>query len=167
MRIFSWNCRGLGRPRTVRALKDAVRAFSPQLICLMETKKKDSDSQWIKWNLGFHNCSLVGCRGRSGSLAMMWMDSIDVRLLSFSRNHIDVVVKEQKEFRQTVFYGEPAVSNRMMGWSLLRRLGEDRGLPWVVVGNFNEVVCASEVQGVEVGRTGRWIISGGFLMTAI
>ncbi|KAL9660265.1 hypothetical protein QQ045_025078 [Rhodiola kirilowii] len=67
--------------------------------------------------------------------------------MSFSRNHIDAIVKEQNEFRLTLFYGELAVSNRVLGWNLLRRLGEDRGLPWVVIGDFNEVVCLSEVQG--------------------
>ncbi|KAL9687890.1 hypothetical protein QQ045_032298 [Rhodiola kirilowii] len=167
MRIFRWNCQNLGRPRTLQALKDAVRAFSPQIICFMETKKEDTESQWIKWKLGFHNYFLVGCRGRSGGLAILWMDSIDIRLLSFSRNHIDVVVKEHKEFRLTLFYGEPTVSNGVLGSSLLRRLGEDMGLPWVVVGDFNEVVCALEVQGAEVDKTGRWIISGECLMIAI
>ncbi|CAM8905994.1 unnamed protein product [Rhodiola kirilowii] len=147
MRLFSWNCRGLGRPRTVRALKEAIRAFSPQIVCLMETRKKDTDGEWIKWRLGFRNGLSVGCRGQSGGLVLLWEENIDVSVLSFSHNHVDAVVKDQKEFRLTVFYGEPAVSNRIIGWNLLRRLRETRGLPWVVIGDFNEVVCSSEVQG--------------------
>ncbi|CAM8957099.1 unnamed protein product [Rhodiola kirilowii] len=147
MKLLSWNCRGLGRPRTVRALRDAIRAVSPQVVCLMETKKKDADGNWLKWKLGFPNGLVVGCRGRSGGLAMLWNDRVNITLLSYSRSHIDVVLDERRQFRLTLFYGEPVVSNRVLGWNLLRRLGEDRNLPWVVVGDFNEVTCPSEVQG--------------------
>ncbi|CAM8939724.1 unnamed protein product [Rhodiola kirilowii] len=147
MKLISWNCRGLGRPRTVRALRDAIRAYSPQMVCLLETKRREVDRDWIQWKLGFCNCLMVGCRGLSGGLAMLWEDDLDVSLLSYSKNHIDVVVRSQKEFRLTLFYGEPAVSNRVNGWALLRRLNEVRGLPWVVIGDFNEILCSSEVQG--------------------
>ncbi|CAM8990804.1 unnamed protein product [Rhodiola kirilowii] len=147
MKLLSWNCRGLGRPRTVRALRDAIRVYSPQIVCLMETKKKEADRDWIKWKLGFRNCLLVGCRVLSGGLALLWEDGADVRITSFSRNHIDAVVRVRGEFRLTLYYGEPAISNRVNGWNLLRRLNEVGGLPWIVIGDFNEVLCSSEVQG--------------------
>ncbi|CAM8914180.1 unnamed protein product [Rhodiola kirilowii] len=147
MKLFSWNCRGLGRPRTVRALKDAIRAFSPQIVCLLETRKKETEGDWVRRKLGFRNGLLVSCRGQSGGLALLWNEDLEVRIKSFSRNHIDAIVEDQTVFRLTLFYGEPAVSNRMLGWSLLRRLGEDRSFPWLVIGDFNEVVCQSEVQG--------------------
>ncbi|CAM8936361.1 unnamed protein product [Rhodiola kirilowii] len=133
MKLFSWNCRGMGRPRTVRALKDAIRAFSPRIVCLIETRKKEADGEWLRWKLGFRSGLSVGCRGQSGGLALLW-DDLEVSLWRLSRNHIDVVVKDQNEFRLTLFYGEPAVSNMVLGWKLLRRLGADRSLPWVVIG---------------------------------
>ncbi|KAL9691311.1 hypothetical protein QQ045_011732 [Rhodiola kirilowii] len=111
----------------------------------METKKREADRDWIKWKLGFHSYFLVGCRGLSGGLAMLWEDGLDVRILSYSRNHIDDVVRCQEEFRLTLFYGEPVVSNRVNGWNLLRRLSKVRGPPWIVIGDFNEVICSSEV----------------------
>ncbi|KAL9666415.1 hypothetical protein QQ045_000746 [Rhodiola kirilowii] len=113
----------------------------------METRKKETEGDWMKRKLGLRHGLWVGCRGQSGGLALLWEDSVEVRILSFSRNHIDAVVEDQGEFRLTLFYGEPAVSNRVLGWNLLRTLGEDRSLPWLVIGDFNEVVCSSEVQG--------------------
>ncbi|CAM8943685.1 unnamed protein product [Rhodiola kirilowii] len=147
MRMFSWNCRGLGRPRTVRALKDAVRVFSPQIVCLMETKKKAVDGDWIRLKLGFRNCFAVDCRGRAGGLALLWDDSIQVSIVNYSSNHIDAVVEDSCVFRLTLFYGEPKVSDRILGWNLLRRLCGDRDIPWVVIGDFNEVISSSEVYG--------------------
>ncbi|KAL9659758.1 hypothetical protein QQ045_024567 [Rhodiola kirilowii] len=113
----------------------------------METKKKAADRDLIKWRLGFHNCFSVDGRGRSGGLMMLWYENIEVEILSFSFNHIDSIVKDKCEFRLTSFYGEPAVSDRIIGWNLLRWLGERWSLPWVVVGDFNEVTCSTEVQG--------------------
>ncbi|KAL9672151.1 hypothetical protein QQ045_028399 [Rhodiola kirilowii] len=89
----------------------------------------------------------IDCRGRAGGLAMRWDESIQVRIISYSSSHIDAVVKESCEFRLTLFYGEPNISDRIFGWNLLRRLGEGMDIPWVVVGDFNEVTSSSEVQG--------------------
>ena len=45
MRILTWNCRGLGNPAAVRAYKRLHRSKCPDVIFLMETKLKQSDSK--------------------------------------------------------------------------------------------------------------------------
>ena len=45
MSLLSWNCRGLGNPQTVNALKKVIRLEDPNLVFLMETK---SDEEWVK-----------------------------------------------------------------------------------------------------------------------
>ncbi|CAM8956582.1 hypothetical protein QQ045_016060 [Rhodiola kirilowii] len=137
MKVFSWNCRGLGMPRTVRALKSAIRVFSPQIVCLMETKKRVVGWDLLKLRLGFRNCLAVGSRGRVGGLAMLWDDSVDVEVVNYSQNHIDAIVRDQQEFRITLFYGEPTLCNRVDSWSLLRSLRARTNMPWVVLGDFN------------------------------
>jgi len=37
MKIISWNCRGLGSPRTVPSLKYLVRVYKPDILFLCET----------------------------------------------------------------------------------------------------------------------------------
>ncbi|CAM8940407.1 unnamed protein product [Rhodiola kirilowii] len=152
MRCVSWNCRGLGRPRTVRALKDAIRALSPQLVGLLETKKKVSEWESLKWKLGFRNRFPVSCTGRAGGLALLWDDSLDLHVVSFSQNHIDVIVKCQFDVRVTLFYGDPVLGNRWRTWDLLRRLRDNLPvtLPWTVIGDFNEILCSSESQGLKI-----------------
>ncbi|CAM8924024.1 unnamed protein product [Rhodiola kirilowii] len=147
MRVFSWNCRGLGRPWIVRALRDAVRSLSPQIVCLIETKKQAAELEGTKFKLGFHCCFGVSSKGRSGGLAMFWGDSVNVEIKSYSHYHIDAVVKEQSEFRLTLFYGDPSVSNRRESWNLLRQLRRVQGSQWVVLGDFNEILCVKEARG--------------------
>ncbi|KAL9678625.1 hypothetical protein QQ045_016473 [Rhodiola kirilowii] len=147
MKAFGWNCRGMGRPRIVQALREAVKSLSPQIVGMLETKMKATVVEGLKFRLGFHNCFGVDCWGRSGGLALFWYDSVNVEIKNYSHWHIDAVVREKNEFKLTLFYGDPVVSNRKDSWSLLRRLRSMSNLQWVILGDFNEILCANESQG--------------------
>ncbi|KAL9687653.1 hypothetical protein QQ045_032060 [Rhodiola kirilowii] len=105
----------------------------------------------MKIKLGFDNCFAVDRQGLSGGLAVLWNSDTDLEIISYSKFHVDAVVKDTEEFRLTLFYGEPVNSYRWRSWDLLRRLSLRSALPWVVIGDFNEVVSSDEVWG-GVGR---------------
>ncbi|CAM8902040.1 unnamed protein product [Rhodiola kirilowii] len=150
MRAFSWNCRGLGRPRTVRALVEAIRVFHPQVVCLLETKKGNVGWDQLKMKLGFRNCFTVSCRGKSGGLAVLWADDVNLSICNFSRWHVDMVIADVSPFRLTLFYGDPATTKRKFNWDLLRRLRGLMNLPWAVLGDFNEVLSNEEIKGLKL-----------------
>lgn len=62
----------------------------PNLIFLIETKTHQSRLEVIKKKLGFEGLFAVEGRNNRGGLALRWKRKIDVKLLSFSSNHIDV-----------------------------------------------------------------------------
>jgi exonuclease III len=39
MKLLSWNCRGLGKPAAVRALRKLTKAHHPDIVFLIETPK--------------------------------------------------------------------------------------------------------------------------------
>jgi exonuclease III len=43
MKLLSWNCRGLGKPSAIRALKKLLQSHQPSIVYLMETKFQQSD----------------------------------------------------------------------------------------------------------------------------
>lgn len=68
----------------------------------------------------------------------------------FSANHIDVIILENDEmpaWRLIGFYGAPEENNRHKSWDLLRRLNTSSHMPWMVVGNFNEIMFSFEKKG--------------------
>ncbi|CAM8916763.1 unnamed protein product [Rhodiola kirilowii] len=148
MRIISWNCRGLGKPRAVRALKELISSNRPQILGLIETKMKSSKWDQLKFNLGYSCCVAVGSRGRAGGVALLWNEAQLVSLKSYSNYHIDVIVESESQFRLTLFYGSPRAQCRDSSWELIRRLAVDCDLPWVVMGDFNEVCYSWEATGV-------------------
>ena len=93
MSTLSWNCRGLGNPRAIRALKDIIKVKGPKIVFLMETKLNSKRMMQLKQKFGFQNGFAVDCVGKSGGLALLWAGDVDVNLQSFSCGHIDVLVK--------------------------------------------------------------------------
>ncbi|KAL9686508.1 hypothetical protein QQ045_023968 [Rhodiola kirilowii] len=106
---------------------------------LIETKKEDKDWEFLKCKLGFRYCFAVRSQARSGGIALLWLEDVEVHLNSYSAAHIDVKIGGKEEFILTLFYGSSWLQERRESWDLLRRLKKEPGEPWVVMGDFNEV----------------------------
>ncbi|GMI87724.1 hypothetical protein HRI_002441700 [Hibiscus trionum] len=150
MKMVCWNVRGLGDPRNVRRLRHALRDFNPSVVFFSETKLQDARMARIRQTCGFNNGIEVSSVGRSGGLSLAWKDSISITLRSFSVRHIDVLINDDGEgkcWRCTGFYGAPEEHLREASWDLLRLLNDSPEVPWLVMGDFNEIMYANEKQG--------------------
>lgn len=87
--------------------------------------------------------------GGGGGLAVLWRSSASVSLLGYSNNHIDLLVVEANNFiwRFTGYYGLPDRNRKMESWNLLRALSRQSALPWVCMGDYNDMLCAEEKRG--------------------
>lgn len=143
MNLICWNVRGLGNPRAFRELRRLVADKRPTLLFLCETKMREKNCSWWKNKMGFSGCFMVDCIGKSGGLALLWNDSVNVSIKSYSPGHIDCMVQETVSvWRFTGFYGQPDVNLRRFSWDLIRKLKfipELVDLPWLVGGDFNEI----------------------------
>ena len=94
MNLINWNCRGLGALRVVREVARLVAKFNPQLLFLIETKRKRTKMEWLRVRWKFDKCMAVDNKGRRGGLALLWNNAVTIEVQSFSNNHIDVLVGE-------------------------------------------------------------------------
>ena len=79
MSVLAWNCRGLGSTPAVRILTDEVKSKNPVLVFLVETKANLSRIKGLQRRLELTQGITVPCDGRSGGLAMLWREGVDVR----------------------------------------------------------------------------------------
>ncbi|KAL4370540.1 hypothetical protein AHAS_Ahas06G0076000 [Arachis hypogaea] len=57
------------------------------------------------------------------------------------------VVENEQRWRATGFYGKPENKNKHISWDLLKSLGRDSNLAWIVFGDFNQIMGQEEKQG--------------------
>ena len=147
MNILSWNCRGLGQPRTVQELVRLVRASCPKLVFIMETRQHKERVVNLKYRLGYKNCFTVESGNKGGGLVLFWDDSIKLDILSYGLHHIDALIWDENhhaKWRCTCVYGEPRTQDRSHMWELIRRIKPRTAAPWLMIGDFNETMWSFE-----------------------
>ncbi|KAK5840246.1 hypothetical protein PVK06_009135 [Gossypium arboreum] len=104
----------------------------------------------VRRSCGFTSGIEVEAEGTRGGLCLAWKGDVKVDVKSFSKWHIDVLIQEddiQEEWRFTGFYGSSYLKNKNTAWDLLKRLGQEHNHPWLVSGDFNEILYSFEKNG--------------------
>ncbi|KAG2712613.1 hypothetical protein I3760_04G135300 [Carya illinoinensis] len=139
MKLLSWNCRGLGNPRTVQDLCSMAESNKPQLVFIMETKIRKQKSERIKRRLACEGCFVVEAVGKGGGLMLLWDSNVDVEIINFSQRHINAWVGGDGGTRWflTCFYGPPETVRRKEAWLMLKAMKPRGNEGWLIVGDFN------------------------------
>ncbi|CAN6305188.1 unnamed protein product [Urochloa humidicola] len=151
MRCITWNCRGLGNAATVKEIREIAKKFVPIVLCIVETQVNKACVEGLKGTLGYDNAFAVSSSGRSGGIGLFWNNDTKVEILSFSQYHIDSIISENggDPWRFTCVYGEAQTTERHKTWDMLKFIRASSPLPWVCMGDFNEVLHRSEHTGVQ------------------
>ncbi|KAI9197725.1 hypothetical protein LWI28_003233 [Acer negundo] len=138
-----------GKGRDMSISPEISMEENPRLVFLLETRKKQKDVCSVKGRLGFERGFTVDCISSGGGLMLFWKGCIKVTVKSYTKGHIDAVIKDKggMVWRFTDSYGDPDHSLRNHSWTLLRRLGGMSRLPWLVAGDFNKILSWEEKQG--------------------
>nr|XP_023927289.1 uncharacterized protein LOC112038687 [Quercus suber] len=150
MSLTSWNCRGLGNLQTVKALEKVVSNEDPIIVFLMETKSNREWMKMVKEKCNMKHGLIVPREGKSGGLALLWKEGTKVEVQTYSQTHIDALVDGGIGvgwWHLTVFYGKPNTAKRPESWAKLRSLKGTSMLPWLTIGDFNEITGALEKEG--------------------
>ncbi|XP_050231894.1 uncharacterized protein LOC126680759 [Mercurialis annua] len=148
MITLCWNVQGMGSPRTFKSLSEHVNKIKPNIVFLMETRSTTAKMELFRQKLNMASCFSIDCEGKSGGLALLWQCTGSVSIKSYSKFHIDCLIEEKNVlWRFTGIYGNPIASQRVHTWTLLNRLNDLYDVPWLVGGDFNEILCQEEKVG--------------------
>lgn len=83
-------------------------------------------------------------------MVLFWKHDWVVSFIGKSAGHIDVSISSPDglSMRLTGFYGNPVNHLRRHSWYLLRRISTTVQGGWIVIGDFNETMWASEEIGI-------------------
>jgi exonuclease III len=157
MKILSWNCRGLGNPSAVRALRKLLNKQCPDVVFLMETRLQNLDKK-AKCNLvcgPLSNVLIIDCNiikgHRSGGLAILWNDSVNIDFLDTNKNFIDMYITScnlNMSWFATGMYGYPYTPKKHLTCEAISKLYQNRiSEKWLLFGDFNLILNNSEKLG--------------------
>ena len=112
----------------------------------METKSDIGWMEYVRDQCEFKNGLFVPSDGASSGLALLWRKEVTIHIHNYSSSHIDAFVDGGVDgwWHLTGFYGNLETSRCHESWSLLKSLSNYSQLPWLVIGDFNELVGLSE-----------------------
>lgn len=96
---------------------------------------------------GFDQMIVHESDGRSGGLLLLWKEEINIHRQGVTKNYIDVIIEEGVGWRFTGIYGEPEWNQKGRTWNAIRSIKGDLTVPWLLMGDFNEILYNSEKQG--------------------
>nr|XP_011463540.1 PREDICTED: uncharacterized protein LOC105351282 [Fragaria vesca subsp. vesca] len=131
MNVLCWKCQGIRNPSTVDGLKGIIPLTIPDIVFLSESRCLQRVVERLKREVGLKNFIVVDCdinqnpngrMSRAGGICLLWKEDVEVSLLSFSKNHIDVWVggvNSASRWRFTGLYGFSKAEDRHKTWALL------------------------------------------------
>lgn len=126
-----------------------MRKKALKILFLIGTKQSIDEMQRIKEGLPYRGMLAVLSIRRSGGLALLWMEEVNLHIQTFTQNHIDALILNEPNtpWRLTSFYGWPEEQRKNESWHLLWDLHSRHLVPWLCLGDFNEILKSEEKQG--------------------
>ncbi|KAF7804493.1 putative LRR receptor-like serine/threonine-protein kinase [Senna tora] len=118
----------------------------PDLVFLSETLSTTTMATNIIQRFGLTHSTGTDVLGRSGGMIAAWNDTTNISVIDVSQHWIHLKGKDLKgmEFLISFVYGPPQAYNRGILWNNLLSFGSSITYPWLIMGDFNQLIHASE-----------------------
>jgi exonuclease III len=157
LELLNWNIRGMNDPAKRSAIREFVASLRVNLVCFQETGMDVIDVFHVLQCLGqsFDGFVYLPAIDTRGGILLAWASSVmEVTNVSFDTYAVTGQVKtlDNEAWWLTVVYGPQSTVEKM---DFLAELSERRNLchgPWMVIGDFNMILNASEKNNTNLDR---------------
>lgn len=147
--IISWNIKGaFGRLKKWH-VREVVRQHQPSLFFAYETHGPFARVDQFWSSLGFSLIFSQEARGHSGGIWILSSrDDLSFKLVDSNIQEITFSIKKgNASWICTATYASPTYSIRCNLWDHFITLRSRIHGPWVIIGDFNEILYSSKVSG--------------------
>ncbi|XP_061348788.1 uncharacterized protein LOC133294125 [Gastrolobium bilobum] len=158
MFICSWNCKGVGEKEFPALVRDMRYRFNFSILALLETKISGNRGDMLIKKLGFSRNFKKYVVGFSMGIWLLWDEKkVKVEIIDAHHQfiHTKVIYLEKMKSEYITFvYGSPRRLERQSLWLSLESIAQEIVGPWLVLGDFNSILNASEkIGGKEVNES--------------
>ncbi|KAF7844864.1 reverse transcriptase [Senna tora] len=158
LHMFAWNARGAAGSAFKRVFADMMQRYKPNLVLVTETRVAGDKATEIINGLGFNNHFMVNPMGYAGGMWLLWNeDQVKVTVLdhTFQEIHTRVEVNNSSPIFVSCVYASPLRERRKILWGNLIKLAPEINMPWIIGGDFNEVLSQDEKWGLRPASNAR------------
>lgn len=149
--ILLWNCQGLGNPDAIDAAKDLCDIHKPDILILTKTRLESNRALEAARRLPFDSSLSTQRVGRSGGILLLWKSEVvQASLVATTKQEIHVTIPVKNSnflWLLSAIYASPRISKRKLLWENLESIAKAHALPWLALGDFNEVLDDSKKMG--------------------
>ncbi|KAF7835740.1 ribonuclease H [Senna tora] len=130
-------------------IKELIKSNKPSILCILEPHISFSSTKKFWDTVGYEAIAVNEASGHSGGIWVMSnlpKDEFEI-LLSTAQAITFKLGRNDKTWAVTSVYGSPNPASRGLLWDHLRSLKPLIKVPWLVLGDFNEILLPSEVSG--------------------
>ena len=142
--------RGAGKRGFDKIINDLRKLGNFDGLAILEPRVSGDKVAKIIDRLGFNKKFIVETSGFSGDIWLLWNDNrVNLQVVASSKHTITAVVVEGNNYWVVTFvYASPSAMFIRKLWVYLKALRNCFKGPWVVMGDFNEIVNSSKKRGV-------------------
>ncbi|XP_016652264.1 PREDICTED: uncharacterized protein LOC107881841 [Prunus mume] len=147
--ILIWNVRGAGDKSLSKILKNIIQLNHVEVLAVLEPRISGDKAMRVVNGLGFTNHHIVDANGFSGGIWLLWnCSNIHLNIVACSSQSITAMITQgSSSWILTVVYAHPCLRIKRSLWTYLDGVSSTNNLPWLVTGDFNEIVDDSEKKG--------------------
>ena len=123
----------------------------PSIMVITETRVGGDRVGRIIEGLPFDVFITTDTIGFTGGLWILWKkEDAKVNLLTSTEQEIHATIKvcsTNHSWLIFAIYASPKIAERRLIWSNLSEVAKLHNLPWLMLGNFNEVLCGEDKYG--------------------
>jgi exonuclease III len=145
VKIISWNVRGMNELDKRLRIKNLLKGWKADIVCLQETKLGLISSRVVRslWSCPYVDWVFLGSNGASGGILLMWdrrvVEKIEDAVGQYLVSCKFKTIMDQREWMYTGVYGPNLDSEKQGLWDELARVKSWWDVPWCVGGDFNMV----------------------------
>ena len=150
MNMLIWNCRDALNPTFYDVVNDLIRMHSLVIMIFVETKVSGERARRISKNLDLDGAIFSNSIGLTGGLWVLWnFAQVKISELASTEEEVHVVVTSTAKppWLLSTIYASPQFAERHLFWENLEYVASFHSVPWVIAGDFNEVLMGDDKFG--------------------
>ncbi|GLT60154.1 hypothetical protein SLA2020_329350 [Shorea laevis] len=145
--VLFWNVRGAASKGFLQTAQELIKKHKPDIFIIAEPRISGTTADDRINDLRFDESVKVDARGFSGGIWILWNRTVgDITILDCFSQAITLLVKQahRDPWLLSAIYANPVPTIREKLWQHLEQFTYTDGLPWLLLGDFNQIISSDE-----------------------